>query len=278
MSRYWRVRTGCLAKANGFPPIIGKLQFCAKPTPASAPPQRPPLPPFVPPPPPPPPRGIDSVCWGRVQMDTQFWHTTGDVHFRIMLTDLQEAKNKCAEDYLLAMNGLHPKWWKHCNGIHNMDVRDPTSYWEGSKVQANGNRWVSYNRTHSWVGEPWKQSYLIVPCEAPSPPPLPPGDYPASPPPPTCAYELVFRQTTRKRPSDCLFTSNDAEWLHEPGVLEIASINPDDPHSCQFSLLNELHRFRGANGKFHFKQVWPGMDLRTGAATTNETTTSGGRA
>jgi hypothetical protein len=63
-----------------------------------------------------------------------------------------------------------------------------------------------------------------------------------SPPPPEPEWKLVFRQSL-----------GDYDW---PSWRK----NAEDPGADNYAILDELERFRGADGKFEFKMEWAGVD------------------
>jgi len=62
--------------------------------------------------------------------------------------------------------------------------------------------------------------------------------------PVTTEYQLVFRQTI--------------PYLYSPNELRL---NPEDPSSDNYAILDELERFRKKDGRFYFRMVWPGDDI-----------------
>jgi len=60
----------------------------------------------------------------------------------------------------------------------------------------------------------------------------------------TIEYQLVFRQTL--------------PYLYAQNELRL---NPENPSSDNYAILDELERFRREDGRFYFRMVWPGDDI-----------------
>ena len=187
-SRYWRMRIGCSAWRDGYNPQIGKVQFCARPTPV--------IPPLAPPPPPsppplyfPPPSPPFAVCYGEIEVGVYF--QTPSTSPPTSDLDLETAKVSCAESYRRSTN-------KRCVALTRMTrdgpwvgMRDRRKFIAIPSLRPNSNA-IDASTDISGIA-----SVRVVPCTAPSPPPVPPGV--SAPPMPTCAWELVYRQTAGRR-------------------------------------------------------------------------------
>jgi hypothetical protein len=152
--------------------------------------------------------------------------------------DVEEVKRKCAEQYLGLVGSR-----QRCRAITR--TRDGEAF--------TGRSGFVPLSTDNAI-EASMVSYFIVPC-----PSQPLGPAVAAPPPPTCNWQLVFRQTARVN-HDCSpqFASDPSSWtIPTKAFLETTSLNADNVSHCQYSVLNRLEDFRGRHGKFTFRLRWP---------------------
>ena len=165
-----------------------------------------------------------------------------------------EAKEACAKQYVVGQYGddycksvMHLLEHQSCDGVC-------PSWKDDKQYQGRRDGRYTYPNPVKWKSILW----VIIPCDQVNSVDGPQDGSTASPPPPpqTCDWQLVHRQSISKD-SSCQPTTDQTAFLFPKDTLTTTSINADNPSACQFSLLNQMESFRGRDNKFFFKMKWP---------------------